>query len=180
MHGRYHVSVKDIQALARPVLRHRVIPNFYAESEGITSDDLVEQLLEAVPCPRAGCSAMAEPTPARTALPRSGVIARLGTIELKARTIVEGFLSGCTAARSRGSASSSPSTGSTCPATTSQTLDWKVYARSRSALRQEVRGGNQPRLPRAARRQRLDGLRRRRARCPSSNTARCWPRRWRS
>jgi MoxR-like ATPase len=54
MHGRYHVSVGDIQALARPVLRHRVIPNFYAESERITPDNLVERLLEAVPPPRSG------------------------------------------------------------------------------------------------------------------------------
>jgi MoxR-like ATPase len=52
--GRYHVSVADIQALARPVLRHRVIPNFYAESERITPDNLVERLLEAVPTPRSG------------------------------------------------------------------------------------------------------------------------------
>jgi MoxR-like ATPase len=54
LNNRYHVSVADIQALARPVLRHRVIPNFYAESERITSDNLVERLLEAVPAPRSG------------------------------------------------------------------------------------------------------------------------------
>ena len=54
LHGRYHVSVADIQALARPVLRHRVIPNFYAESERITADNLVDRLLEAVPPPRSG------------------------------------------------------------------------------------------------------------------------------
>jgi MoxR-like ATPase len=52
--GRYHVSVGDIQALARPVLRHRVIPNFYAESEHISADNLVERLLEAVPRPSSG------------------------------------------------------------------------------------------------------------------------------
>jgi MoxR-like ATPase len=52
--GRYHVSVADVQALARPVLRHRIIPNFYAESDRITSDVLVERLLEAVPTPRSG------------------------------------------------------------------------------------------------------------------------------
>src|SRR4026209_1312873 len=52
--GRYNVSVADIRALARPVLRHRVIPNFYAESERITPDNLVERLLEAVPTPRSG------------------------------------------------------------------------------------------------------------------------------
>ena len=54
LNNRYHVSIADIQALARPVLRHRVIPNFYAESERITSDNLVERLLEAVPAPRSG------------------------------------------------------------------------------------------------------------------------------
>ncbi len=52
--GRYHVSVADIQALAHSVLRHRIIPNFYAESEHITSDHLVDRLLEAVPTPRSG------------------------------------------------------------------------------------------------------------------------------
>ena len=54
MHGRHHVSVKDIQALAPPILRHRVIPNFYAEADGITSDHIVEQLLDAVPSPSSG------------------------------------------------------------------------------------------------------------------------------
>src|ERR671912_179507 len=54
LNNRYHVSVADIQALARPVLRHRIIPNFYAESERITSDNLVERLLDAVPAPRSG------------------------------------------------------------------------------------------------------------------------------
>jgi MoxR-like ATPase len=54
LNNRYHVSVGDIQALAKPVLRHRIIPNFYAESERVSSDNLVERLLEAVPAPRSG------------------------------------------------------------------------------------------------------------------------------
>jgi MoxR-like ATPase len=54
MHGRHHVSVKDVQALAHPILRHRVIVNFYAEAEGVTSDTVVDQLLEAVPVPASG------------------------------------------------------------------------------------------------------------------------------
>ncbi|MDA1094162.1 MAG: MoxR family ATPase [Acidobacteria bacterium] len=49
--GRYHVSFEDIRALAHPVLRHRVLLNFHAESEGITSDQIVDQLLEATPVP---------------------------------------------------------------------------------------------------------------------------------
>ena len=54
MQGRHHISVKDIHALAKPILRHRVIPNFYAEAEGITPDRIVAQLLEAVPAPASG------------------------------------------------------------------------------------------------------------------------------
>src|ERR1051325_5854090 len=54
MQGRYHVSVADIRALAPPILRHRIIPNFYAESEKVTSDVLVDRLIEAVPPPRSG------------------------------------------------------------------------------------------------------------------------------
>src|SRR5881409_669181 len=54
MHGRYHVSIKDIQALAKPILRHRVMTNFYAESERINSDAIIDRLLEAVPVPKSG------------------------------------------------------------------------------------------------------------------------------
>jgi MoxR-like ATPase len=53
-HGRYHVTYDDIRALAHPVMRHRVLTNFHAQSEGITSDTLVDRLLEAVPVPRSG------------------------------------------------------------------------------------------------------------------------------
>src|SRR5262245_19042846 len=52
--GRYHVSFDDIRALSHPVLRHRVLTNFHAESEGITSDSIIDELLEAVPTPRSG------------------------------------------------------------------------------------------------------------------------------
>jgi MoxR-like ATPase len=52
--GRYHVSYDDIRALAHPVLRHRVLTNFHAQSEGITSDTLIDRLLESVGTPRSG------------------------------------------------------------------------------------------------------------------------------
>ena len=54
MHGRYHVGLKDIQALAGPILRHRIMTNFYAESERVNSDVIIEKLLAAVPVPRSG------------------------------------------------------------------------------------------------------------------------------
>ena len=49
--GRYHVSFEDIRALAHPVLRHRVLLNFHAESEGITADQIVDNLLDYVKVP---------------------------------------------------------------------------------------------------------------------------------
>jgi MoxR-like ATPase len=52
--GRYHVSYDDIRALAHPVLRHRVLTNFHAQSEGLTSDTLIDRLLESVAVPRSG------------------------------------------------------------------------------------------------------------------------------
>jgi MoxR-like ATPase len=52
--GRYHVTFDDIRALAHPVLRHRVLTNFRAESEGITTDSLVDELLRVVPQPKSG------------------------------------------------------------------------------------------------------------------------------
>ena len=54
MQGRYHVSVRDIQALAKPILRHRVMTNFYAESEGINPDAIVDRLIDVVPVPKSG------------------------------------------------------------------------------------------------------------------------------
>ncbi len=47
--GRFHVSMEDIQRVARPVLRHRILPNYSAQAEGITSDDIIDRLLQAVP-----------------------------------------------------------------------------------------------------------------------------------
>ncbi|WP_442485565.1 AAA family ATPase [Aeoliella sp. SH292] len=49
MMGRPHVALEDIQALAAPVLRHRLLVNYTAESEGITSDDVVRRLIETLP-----------------------------------------------------------------------------------------------------------------------------------
>jgi MoxR-like ATPase len=52
--GRYTPGFDDIRALAHPVLRHRILTNFHAESEGKTTGELVDQLLETVPVPKSG------------------------------------------------------------------------------------------------------------------------------
>jgi MoxR-like ATPase len=56
LRGRANVSIKDIQALALPVLRHRILTNFYAESEKIKPADVIRRVLEIVPVPKSGLS----------------------------------------------------------------------------------------------------------------------------
>jgi MoxR-like ATPase len=52
MHGRYHVTYEDIRALAGPILRHRVLLNFHAESDRLRSDDILQKLLDWKTVPR--------------------------------------------------------------------------------------------------------------------------------
>ena len=52
--GRYHVSVSDIRALAPAILRHRIVTNFYAESDGADADSIIIRLLDTVPPPASG------------------------------------------------------------------------------------------------------------------------------
>ena len=54
LHGRFHVTIDDIVALAPPVLRHRIVPTFNAEAEGVKVDDIVARIIEAVPRGEAG------------------------------------------------------------------------------------------------------------------------------
>ena len=56
LRGRYHVTVDDIEALAHPVLRHRIVPTFNAEAEGITVNHIIDKLMQDVP--RATASVM--------------------------------------------------------------------------------------------------------------------------
>lgn len=49
LQGRYHVTVDDIIELARPVLRHRIVPTFNAEAQGISVDDIIGQILGEIP-----------------------------------------------------------------------------------------------------------------------------------
>jgi MoxR-like ATPase len=50
--GRPFVSTSDIQRLAKPVLRHRILPNYRAEAEGVTPEIIIDRLLQSVEHPR--------------------------------------------------------------------------------------------------------------------------------
>ena len=49
LHGRYHATIGDVQAIIRPALRHRIAGNYAAQANALTSDRLIEMLMEAVP-----------------------------------------------------------------------------------------------------------------------------------
>jgi len=49
LHGRYAATCEDVRALAKPVLKHRIITNFHAEAEGVGPERVIERLLESVP-----------------------------------------------------------------------------------------------------------------------------------
>ena len=51
LQGRSHVTPDDVKALAVPVLRHRILPNFKAEAEGVDADQVIARLVETVPVP---------------------------------------------------------------------------------------------------------------------------------
>jgi MoxR-like ATPase len=54
LNGRFNVSIEDIQALAYPVMRHRILTNFHAESQRITTEEIIRRLLETVAVPKSG------------------------------------------------------------------------------------------------------------------------------
>jgi MoxR-like ATPase len=49
LQGRSHVAVEDLQALAAPVLRHRIVVGFAAESEGVTPDAIIRRIIDTTP-----------------------------------------------------------------------------------------------------------------------------------
>jgi MoxR-like ATPase len=62
LQGRYHATVDDVQAIMAPALRHRIAPNYAGLAAGITSDKLIEMLVDEVPAdkeyaPPAGAAA---------------------------------------------------------------------------------------------------------------------------
>lgn len=49
LRGRFHVTIDDVEALARPIMRHRIVPTFNAEADGISVDEIITRILKVVP-----------------------------------------------------------------------------------------------------------------------------------
>ncbi|MEZ6103227.1 MAG: MoxR family ATPase [Pirellulaceae bacterium] len=50
LHGKFHVDFSDVQAVATPVLRHRIVLNFHARADQITAEQAIKRIVESVPC----------------------------------------------------------------------------------------------------------------------------------
>jgi MoxR-like ATPase len=59
LHGRLHVTTEDIKEVAYPVLRHRLVTTFNADAEGVTTDDIIDRLIRAIPLPQEEAAAKA-------------------------------------------------------------------------------------------------------------------------
>jgi hypothetical protein len=140
--GRYHVSFDDIRALAHPVLRHRIITNFHAQSEGVTTDQITDRLLEVVPMPRSrGCDAsehlmsLASLAHSQSAIPGArfmdpSVLARIGNLELVSRAVVDGFINGMHKAPYFGASVDFAEHRGYVPGDDIRRVDWKLWART--------------------------------------------------
>ena len=139
--GRYHVSFEDIRALAHPVLRHRVLTNFHAQSEGVTSDMLIDTAARGGAGAAVGDvdqdsdqtqddrSAWNSPVPgARFVDP--AVLARIGNLELVARTVVDGVINGLHRSPFFGASVDFAEHRGYVPGDDIRRVDWRVFART--------------------------------------------------
>ncbi len=166
--GRYTPTTEDVRAVARAVLRHRIVTNFNAEAEGIDGVTIVDQLVEHVAAGRCGRRVTALPRRRRRRQARRPSRARaLGRRGLRRRSApepVQGLL---------GRVRRASPVHRRRPA---EERRLEGVREVRSLLREGVRGRDEPpRVPRA-RRLRLDGLRLGSARRSSSTRARSPPR----
>ena len=83
---RYHVTYDDITALVLPVLRHRILLNFHAESERIDTDEILHRLLRRICRRRRRCKVQRFLDPS--------VLAGISGLDLIAKTVVDGFVAG--------------------------------------------------------------------------------------
>ena len=146
LYGRYHATVADVQAVAKPALRHRIAGNYAAQANGLNSEKLIDMLFEAVPAdqastrspPRNGrfvtcLESLTNRSTARqvanlphfVAMAKSilsryldpDVLSHVADRHLEPQGLVIGNLAGRTSRRWRGLRSSSPGTASMCRAT---------------------------------------------------------------
>ncbi len=127
LEGRYCVSHEDIQALASPVLRHRIKVNFNADAEGVTADDIISQADRNRTDCRRTRGMQVEESP-RSLDPRT--LAKLKGLHLRAQHIVEGYVAGLHRSPYHGFSIEFAEHREYAPGDDLRYVDWKVFGRT--------------------------------------------------
>ena len=129
---RYHVAYEDVTALAIPVLRHRILLNFHAESDRIDSDEILRRLLEHMPPPQGSLMLQRFLDPA--------VLAGISGLDLVAKTVVDGFVAGLHRSPDFGFSQEFAEYRAYSPGDDLRHVDWNVFARTERAYLKRYRG----------------------------------------
>ena len=114
LHGRYVASVEDVKAVVPPILRHRIITNFKAQAEGITSLDMIERLLR-----RGDALNHFDPN----------FWHKVKTLHLRARFVVDGVMVGIHPSRAKGFSSEFEQHREYSQGEDVRRIDWKTYGK---------------------------------------------------
>ncbi len=170
--GRFNVSFDDIQAVATAALRHRLILNFEAEAEGITTDQIIAQILKDVPRDavgrgginkrdgRATNAVTAVANHMANALLTPELLRRLEQFQLLAARRAKSSARGERRSRARGQSVEFADHRNYVPGDDFRYLDWNLYGRLEKLVPQALRGGARTAGADFSRCQRIHGLRR--------------------
>ena len=121
LQGRPAVSLDDIRAVARPVLRHRILVNFQAEADGVDAEQVVTRLLDSYPC---------EVTLSRPHVVTSAELQSLRDLELMTKATVEGLRQGLHRSPFHGYSAEFSQYRHYRPGDDLKYVDWKAFART--------------------------------------------------
>ena len=128
---RYHVTYDDITSVALPVLRHRILLNFHAESERIDTDEILNRLM-------ASCAAAKGELMQRFLDP--AVLAGISSLDLLAKTVVDGFVAGLHRSPDFGFSQEFAEYRAYVPGDDLRHVDWNLFARTERCYLKRYRG----------------------------------------
>ncbi len=128
MQGRFYAACEDIRALAHSVLRHRIMLNFTAEAEGITTDEIINRIIKSYPNRKIKDSMSKSGSISKYLDPE--LLAKLSAMEVKSRAAVEGMIEGLHKSPVKGFNVEFSEYRQYVPGDSLRDIDWKVYART--------------------------------------------------
>ena len=130
-HSRYHVTYDDITSVVAPVLRHRVLLNFHAESDRIDTDEILNRLIAYSAAPQGKLmQRFLDPN----------VLAGISSLDLLAKTVVDGFVAGLHRSPDFGFSQEFAEYRAYTPGDDLRHVDWNLFARTERCYLKRYRG----------------------------------------